>query len=284
MMKKIFLLLFLLIFIIPAGINARNIKITGRIVDEKTVDPMSQATVVARALPDSIMLKGTVSNETGSFELSVRAVNEILLNISFLGYSNYQKVITPGDNQIIDLGTIKMKESRKLLKETIVEGQVPPIVVKEDTIEYNVDSYKMQPNSVVEDMLKKLPGVDVDSDGKITANGKEVKKVFVDGKEFFSSDPTVATKNLNTDIIDKLQIIDKKSDLAQLTGVDDGDDETVINLTIKKGMKNGWFGNILGAYGYAEENPNRYEGSAMVNRFEDNNQYSVLGGINNINK
>ena len=179
MMKKIFLLLFLLIFIIPAGINARNIKITGRIVDEKTVDPMSQATVVARALPDSIMLKGTVSNETGSFELSVRAVNEILLNISFLGYSNYQKVITPGDNQIIDLGTIKMKESRKLLKETIVEGQVPPIVVKEDTIEYNVDSYKMQPNSVVEDMLKKLPGVDVDSDGKITANGKEVKKVPV---------------------------------------------------------------------------------------------------------
>ena len=133
-------------------------------------------------------------------------------------------------------------------------------------------------------MIKKLPGVQVDREGKITANGKEEKNVFVDGKDFFSSDPTVATNNLNTDIIDKLQIIDKKSDLAQLTGVDDGDDETVINLTIKKGMKNGWFGNVLGAYGYADENHHRYEGSAMVNRFEDNNQYSILGGINNINK
>ena len=284
MMKRLLLFLCLICIIAPVTILADNIKITGRIVDEKSGEPMGQATVVARMLPDSVMLKGTVTSENGNFELSVKQVSEILLNVSFLGYSNYIEVIKPKDNSPVNLGTLKMKEAEKMLKETIVKGQVPPVVVKEDTIEYNVDSYKMQPNSVVEDMLKKLPGVDVDSEGKITANGKEVKKVFVDGKEFFSSDPTVATKNLNTDIIDKLQIIDKKSDLAQLTGVDDGDDETVINLTIKKGMKNGWFGNVLGAYGYADENPHRYEGSAMVNRFEDNNQYSILGGINNINK
>ena len=173
-----------------------------------------------------------------------------------------------------------MSESSILLQETTVVGVKTEIVVKEDTIEYNADSYRTQPNAVVEDLLKRLPGVEVDSEGKITANGKEITKILVDGEEFFSDDPKVATKNLPVNMVDKLQVIDRKSDLARLTGVDDGEDETVINLTVKKGMKNGWFGNFTGGYG----TDNRYTGNFMVNYFRDKNQFSILGNANNTNE
>jgi len=131
----------------------------------------------------------------------------------------------------------------------------------------------------LEDLLKKMPGVEVDSEGKITVNGKEVKKVMVDGKEFFSDDPKVASKNLPAKMIDKLQVLDKKSDMAQMTGFDDGEEETVINLTVKPGMKQGWFGNAYGGYGSKD----RYEGNAMVNRFVNNDQITFMGGANNTN-
>ena len=166
-----------------------------------------------------------------------------------------------------------------LLQEAVVVGKAPEVVVKEDTVEFNADSYKTQPNSVVEDLLKKLPGVEVDSEGKITHAGKEITKILVDGKEFFSDDPKVATKNLPVDIIEKLQVVDRKSDLARLTGVDDGEEETVINLTIKEGMKHGWFGNVTGGYGLN----GRYEAGAMLNHFFGDNQVTILAGSNNTN-
>ena len=220
--------------------NVAKINISGKIIDSQTGEALNQATVRVQILPDSVMLGGDVTNQNGFFEIPVRRTGNLIINISYMGYTNIIKPFTLKQGETnYNAGVIKMEESARLLKEAVVEGQIPPVVVKEDTIEYNVDSYKMQANSVVEDMLKKLPGVDIDSEGKITANGKEIKKVYVDGKEFFGNDPTVATKNINTDIVEKLQVIDKKSDLALLTGIDDGDDETVINLTIKKGMKKG---------------------------------------------
>ena len=167
-----------------------------------------------------------------------------------------------------------------MLGEVSVTGVKTPIKVMEDTIEYNADTYKTQPNAVVEDLLKRLPGVEVDSDGKITANGKEVSKILIDGKEFFSDDPKVASKNLPVNMIEKLQVVDRKSDLARLTGVDDGEDETVINLTVKPGMKNGYFGTIEGGYG----TDSRYMGSFNVNRFWNDNQVTLLGNFNNINE
>ena len=149
----------------------------------------------------------------------------------------------------VNAGTITLSESSHVLAETTVTAVKTPIKVMQDTVEFNADSYKTRPNAVVEDLLKRLPGVEVDTDGKITANGKEVTKILVDGKEFFSDDPKVASKNLPVNMVDKLQVVERKSDLARMTGVDDGEDETVINLTVKKGMKNGWFGTVEAGYG-----------------------------------
>ncbi|MDP4271297.1 MAG: outer membrane beta-barrel protein, partial [Bacteroidota bacterium] len=154
-------------------------------------------------------------------------------------------------------------------------------------IEYNPEAFKMQPGAVVEDLLKRINGVEIDSEGKITVAGKEVKKVYVDGKQFFGNDPTMATKNLTTDIIDRIQVVDKKSDLALLTGIDDGESETVINLTIKKGMKKGWMVNAEGGLGHEvmeSDNGTRYQSRAMVNRFLNDSQLSFIENANNINE
>lgn len=166
------------------------------------------------------------------------------------------------------------------LGDFVVKATKAAVVTKQDTIEFNAGSYKVTPNATVEDLLKKLPGVEVDSDGKITSNGKTITKVLVDGKEFFGEDTQMATKNLPSDLVDKVQVVDKKSDFARLTGVDDGEDETVINLTVKKNMKNGWFGNFEAGYG----TDNRYAGSFNVSTFTDNNQISLVGGANNVNE
>ena len=154
------------------------------------------------------------------------------------------------------------------------------VTAKGDTLEFNAGSFHTGANASVEDLLKKLPGVEVGSDGAITVGGKTVSKILVDGQEFFSDDPTVASRNLPSDIVDKIQVSDRKSDAARMTGIDDGDDETVINLTVKKGMNTGWFGTISGGYG----TDNRYEGNFNVNYFKDGNQVSILGGTNNTNQ
>lgn len=166
------------------------------------------------------------------------------------------------------------------LDDFVIKATKAAVVTKQDTIEFNAGSYKVTPNATVEDLLKKLPGVEIGSDGKITSNGKSVTKVLVDGKEFFGEDTQMATKNLPSDLVDKVQVVDKKSDFARLTGVDDGEDETVINLTVKKNMKNGWFGNFEAGYG----TDHRYSGNFNVSTFTDNNQISIVGGGNNINE
>lgn len=167
-----------------------------------------------------------------------------------------------------------------MLREAEVVGVRTPVKVMQDTVEYNADAYRTQPNAVVEDLLKRLPGVEVDSEGKITANGKSVSKILVDGKEFFADDPTVASRNLPVNMVDKLQVVDRKSDLARITGVDDGEEETVINLTVKKGMNNGWFGNAEAGYGTDD----RYKANFIVNRFWNGNQLTLLGNFNNVNE
>ena len=146
-----------------------------------------------------------------------------------MGYEDFYKEITVSGN--LAMGTIKLRPASVLLNDATVVGIRTPIKVMEDTVEYTADTYKTQPNAVVEDLLKRLPGVEVGSDGSITANGRSVTKILVDGQEFFSDDPKVASKNLPVDMIDRVQVVDRKSDLARLTGVDDGEEETVINLT-----------------------------------------------------
>lgn len=262
-------------------ISAHDAVINGVLVDSQDTTELMEATVrLLMATKDSTMVKGTTTDMNGVFNIKGVKPGKYLLRFSYLGYNDLIKHVTVGeDGRDVNMGVVTMDPNTILLKETVVMGVKSPIVVKEDTIEFNADTYKTQANAVVEDLLKRLPGVEIGSDGKITANGKEVKKILIDGKEFFSDDPTVASKNIPADMINKLQVIDRKSDLARLTGVDDGDDETVINLTVKKGMNNGWFGTVNAGYGTDD----RYAGNVMINHFRDGNQFTILGGGNNTN-
>ena len=237
-MKKILFILIAVSGILPLA--SRAAVINGVLVDSQDTTELIEASVrLLMANKDSTMVKGTTTDMNGVFNIKGVKAGKYLLRFSYLGYNDVIKHVTVGeDGRDVNIGVVKMDPNTIMLKEAVVVGLKSPITVKEDTIEFNADTYKTQANAVVEDLLKRLPGVEVGSDGKITANGKEVKKILIDGKEFFSDDPTVASKNIPADMINKLQVIDRKSDLARLTGVDDGDDETVINLTVKKGMNN----------------------------------------------
>ncbi len=279
-MKKIFILLLVAVSTWVTFVT-RAAVINGVLVDSQDTTELIEATVkLLIASKDSTMVKGTTTDMNGVFNIKGVKAGRYLLRFSYLGYNDVIKHVTVGDDgRDVNIGVVTMDPNTIMLKEAVVVGVKSPITVKEDTIEFNADTYKTQANAVVEDLLKRLPGVEVGSDGKITANGKEVKKILIDGKEFFSDDPTVASKNIPADMINKLQVIDRKSDLARLTGVDDGDDETVINLTVKKGMNNGWFGTVNAGYGTDD----RYAGNVMINHFRDGNQFTLLGGGNNVN-
>ncbi len=279
MKKFIISLVVALSCVLPLATHAAVIN--GVLVDSQDTTELIEATVrLLMANKDSTMVKGTTTDMNGVFNIKGVKPGKYLLRFSYLGYNDVIKHVTVGeDGRDVNLGVVTMDPNTIMLKEAVVVGVKTAITVKEDTVEFNADSYKTQANAVVEDLLKRLPGVEIGSDGKITANGKEVKKILIDGKEFFSDDPTVASKNIPADMINKLQVIDRKSDLARLTGVDDGDDETVINLTVKKGMNNGWFGTVNAGYGTDK----RYAGNVMINHFRDGNQFTILGGGNNVN-
>lgn len=247
-------------------------------VSDDTGEPLMEAGVRLLAAKDSAYVKGTAADMNGKFSFADIKNGSYILETSYIGYVKNYKNLTVADKNF-NAGTITLKESSHLLAEATVTAVKTPIKVMQDTVEFNADSYKTQPNAVVEDLLKRLPGVEVDSDGKITANGKEVTKILIDGKEFFADDPKVASKNLPVNMVDKLQVVERKSDLARLTGVDDGEDETVINLTVKKGMQNGWFGTVEAGYGTDD----RYQTAFNVNRFWNGNQITFIGSANNTN-
>ena len=261
---------------IAASAHAFNIR--GTVAESGTLEPLIQASVRLLAARDSSIVKTAVSDIDGNFTLDNVKAGRYIVEASYVGYTPRTCDIRLQKSMRLD--TLLLSPGSIMLKEATVLGIRTPIKVMEDTVEFNADSYKTQPNAVVEDLLKRLPGVEVDSEGKITANGKSVSKILIDGKEFFADDPTVASRNLPVNMVDKLQVVDRKSDLARITGVDDGEEETVINLTVKKGMNNGWFGTVEGGYGTDD----RYKGSFNVNRFWNGNQITFLGGTNNVNE
>ena len=277
---KCLLMLLMILFSPMAFAQQSGVNVTGSVVEQGSDTPIEQATVRLLNVKDSAMVRGVVSARNGSFTLKNVKKGSYLLHITFIGYDPlYQPLQITGKKNPVNVGKLELSDGAIELGEAVVIGKAPEVTVRNDTVEYNADSYKVTEGSVLEDLLKKMPGVEVDSEGKITVNGKEVKKVMVDGKEFFSDDPKVASKNLPAKMIDKLQVLDKKRDMAQMTGFDDGEEETVINLTVKPGMKQGWFGNAYGGYGSKD----RYEGNAMVNRFVNNDQITFMGGANNTN-
>ncbi|MDR1097453.1 MAG: outer membrane beta-barrel protein, partial [Tannerella sp.] len=258
----------------------KKIEIKGSIVEKNTQEAIEAATVRLLSGSDSTMKNGVASGKNGQFSLKNIAPGAYLLHISYIGYQPvYRALQITGASATVNTGKIEMEENSVLLDEAVVTAKAVEVTVREDTVEYNADSYKVTEGSMLEDLLKKMPGVEVGSDGTVTVNGKQIKKILVDEKEFFSDDPKVAAKNLPAKMVDKVQTYDRRSDMSMMTGFDDGDEEAVINLTIKPGMKQGWFGNSMLGYGSKD----RYEGNLMVNRFINNDQFSVIGGLNNTN-
>ncbi|MBR4809576.1 MAG: outer membrane beta-barrel protein [Bacteroidales bacterium] len=238
--------------------------------------------------------KYVLSESDGKVEFTGVHHGTYLLKAELLGYKTFEKTIKLPDDK--DLGEIKMDPDREQLEAASVSAVGNPIIIKKDTIEYNASSFKTTDNDVLEDLLKKLPGFDVSDDGSITINGKTVNKITIDGKTFFLDDPQLASKNIPAKVINKLKVIDKKSDQAEFTGIDDGEEETVIDLTVKPGMMKGTFGNIMGGGGhdikdaaqYAEgkdwKNDGwRYQGGAFIGKFTEKTQLSLIANANNTN-
>jgi len=278
--RYFYLALTLFLFSLPMVGQTAKVSISGTVIDKGTSQAIEQATVRLLSIRDSSMIGGVATLSNGNFRLDNIPPGNYLLNVSYVGYETiYQALKITGSRSSIRLGKIALNDTGIALGEAVVVGKAPEVVVKNDTMEFNADSYKVTEGSVLEDLLKKMPGVEIDSNGKVTVNGKEIKKVLIDGKEFFSDDPKVASKNLPAKMIEKVQVLDRKSDMTQMTGFDDGDEETVINLTVKPGMKQGTFGNAFAGYGSKD----RYEANAMVNRFINNDQFTIMGGVNNTN-
>ena len=276
-MQKV-LITFISLFCFTYFSSAQDFSIKGKIVDAFSKAPLEATTVYAESPKDSSLIVYGISNQDGFFTLEDKtSLKEVNLFFSYNGYKTIQMKLEMKPK--IDLGTIQMEEQAEELKGISVVGERVPIVIKKDTLEFNADSFKTRPDASVEDVLKKLPGVEVDSDGKITVNGKEVSEVLVNGQVFFSNDPKVATKSLPKDIISKIQILDTKTKEEEFTG-DSGDGETkTINLTIKEDKNKGYLGRISLGYGTDE----RYQGNALLNYFNDTERFSIIAGSNNIN-
>lgn len=280
-MNKIYLLVITLLmcsFSITAQSQISR-GISGSIISEATNEPVPQANIRVLQQSDSTFVTGKASDMDGDFSIPVNN-GSYIVQISFIGYNDlFRNVVVTSSTPLARLGTLEMTTDNILLSETVVTAKAPEIVVKGDTLEFNADSYKVTESAVVEDLLKKMPGVEIDSEGNITVNGKAISKILVDGEEFFSNDPKVASKNLPAKMVDKLQVLERRTEMAQMTGFDDGEEENVINLTVRPGMKEGLFGNGFAGYGSKD----RYEANGMVNYMKNNDQYTLIGGTNNTN-
>ena len=265
--------------------NSFTVKL--KLVDDKTSEPVSFATASLTVKGQTTAEKYVLTDAEGNASLAKVKKGTYVFKAELMGYKSHEQEVTVDKN--VDLGVIKMSEDVKVLDAASVSAVGNPIVVKKDTIEYSASSFKTSDNDMLEELLKKLPGVEVEADGSITANGETITKIMIDGKSFFLDDPQLASKNIPAKLIEKVKVVEKKSDQALFTGIDDGDEETVIDLSLKPGMMEGWFGNIMGGGGHdvpgagSDMNDTRYQGAAMIGRFTDKSQISVILNGNNTN-
>jgi len=278
-MKKISLIV-LSGFIWLTAAAQKNGDIKGVVFDTIAKQPVAAATITVLHSKDSSLVTFTMTNSRGEFSLTNVPYGDYRLLVTHVNYHNVNKYFTVNDaNKNINLANIEVSDKNKVLEEVVVMAEAPPVTLIGDTVQYNAGSFKTKPNAVVEDLLKRMPGIQVEKDGTVKAQGQEVKRVLVDGKEFFGTDPKIATKNLPADAVDKVQVYDKQSDMAQLTGFDDGNSEKTINLKLKKDKKKGVFGKVNAGGG----TEGRYQGRFNVNSFKGARQMSVIGMGNNTN-
>ena len=249
-----------------------------KLSDASTGEPVGFATVSLTLEGKDTPTRYVLSTAEGVAELTRVPKGKYTLKAELMGYKVYEKEVQV--SAAADLGEIKMDQDNQVLEAASVTAVGNPIIVKKDTVEYSAASFKTSDNDMLEELLKKLPGVEVGSDGSITANGETITKVMIDGKEFFLDDPQLATKNIPAKIIEKVRVVEKKSEQAEFTGIDDGEEETVIDLSVKPGMMDGWFGNAMAGGGHdlpdkgyytdgltAGRDGWRYQAAAMAGRF-----------------
>ncbi|RZJ35935.1 MAG: TonB-dependent receptor [Flavobacterium sp.] len=270
----------LFLFFISLSVNSQNtISLTGKIIEHKTNLPIEAATVYLTSVKDSAVIDYTISDKNGNFTINTKKLTQpVILKVSYLGFKTYlqqEKELLADRN----FGILFLEENDNTLGEVIITGEAPPVRIKNDTLEFNASSFKLRPDANVEALLKQLPGVEIDADGKITVNGKEVNQILVNGKPFFDKDGKIAIQNLPSDIINKVQVSDSKTKKEELSGQKASSNAASINLTIDEEKNKGFFGKIMGGYG----SDSRYESSLLANYFKNKRKISVLASSNNIN-
>ncbi|WP_207430944.1 outer membrane beta-barrel protein [Sabulibacter ruber] len=275
-MKRLLLIACLLVGQIS---YAQKFSVKGKVMDDQG-SPLPSTTVLLLQPKDSTLVTFGSTDAQGAFEIKNLNKASYLLKISFVGFTSYFKTVdAPEGTGPVELGSIQLKPASNTLGEVLVKGEQDPVTIKKDTLEFNAGSFKTQPNAAVEELLKKMPGVQVESDGSISVQGEKVRRLTVDGKEFFGSDPKIAAKNLPADAVSKVQVYDKKSDQAEFSGIDDGQRTKTINLQLKEDRKNSMFGNAMVGAG----TDSRFQSKFNLNRFQKGKQFSVLGMGNNVN-
>ena len=258
---------------------SQNISVRGKILDSKTQVPLEEATVYLSTVADSSVVDYTITDKSGAFVMNMKKISKpVFLKVSYVGYHTYKQEL----KEIIadkDFGVLRLDANQNVIGEIVIKSEAPPIRIKKDTLEFNVSSFKVRPDSNVETLLKQLPGVEIDADGKITVNGKEVNQVLVNGKAFFDKDGKIALQSLPSDIINKVQITDTKTKKEELTKSAASSNNASINLTIDEDKNKGLFGKFMAGYG----SDSRYESSALINYFKNKRKISVLASSNNIN-
>ncbi len=278
--RLMMILAFLLLSV--TGIKAQSgedegLTVSGHVYDAELNEPMVQATVQLFRQRDSTFVGGTVTDLRGNFSVEAPTNGIFKLKISSVGYQTIEREVTLRRNQSQELGTLLMSSESVMLQEAVVTGRAAQVIVKKDTLVYNPDAYRTPEGSPIEELIKRIPGAEVDEDGNITINGRAVKKILLDGKEFMLGDVESALKNIPLSIIQNLKFYEQQSDQARITGIDDGEKETVLDFTVKKGMNRGYMTNLDIAGG----TEHRYASRGMASSFTDNTRLVILGNFNN---
>ena len=268
--------------------------ITGRVASATDDTPLAGATIRMITLPDSTFVVGTFADRNGNFTLHTsrldgllkprKAHQKVMIHFTYVGYQATLKTFTLHHRQkSFALGDVYMQEEHRLLGEAVVSATPPPMVIREDTIEYYASSYRLEPDATAEDLLKRLAGVEVAADGTITAQGETVARVYVDGREFFGSNTQATTRNLTADMVESVQVVDMKTEESRLTGIDNGEREKVVNLKLKPKMRRGYFGNAAGAWGDGRGISDRFEAKGMAGYFRGDERHALVVNANNTN-
>ncbi|MDN3204335.1 outer membrane beta-barrel protein [Algoriphagus sediminis] len=283
-MVRIFTLLFFVfcVFTVESSIaqNTENQspqrKLTGTVIDGVENQPMVGANVLIKTVTDSLLV-GAVTDGAGKFEVVRPEIPDVKIEITFVGYRTISR--THNIRQSLDLGELVLLEDSQVLGEVLIEGEVPVGEMRGDTTSFNANAFKTQENAQAEDLIRKMPGITMNG-GQLEAQGEQVQKVLVDGREFFGSDPNIALRNLPADAIDRVEVLDQRSDQSRLTGFDDGTYTKTINIILKEDRRNGQFGRAYAGYGTDD----RYTGGGSINLFSGDRRFSILGLFNNVNQ